>query len=114
MIIRNSKIPKLLSIFMDIYAITLYPFIFVKDDSNKITDNHENIHLVQQRELWVVGFYILYVYEWIKNLSNGMSTFDAYMNISFEREAYGNQNNLTYLETRDRMSWKKYKTQEVV
>ena len=114
MIIKNSRIPKLLSFVFDIYAITLYPFIFVKDESNNITNNHESIHLAQQKELWVIGFYILYVYEWIKNLSVGMSGFDAYMSISFEREAYGNQKNLTYLQTRDTMSWKKYKTKEVI
>lgn len=114
MIIKNSRIPKLLSFVFDIYAITLYPFIFVKDESNNITNNHESIHLAQQKELWVIGFYILYVYEWIKNLSTGMSGFDAYMNISFEREAYGNQKNFTYLQTRDTMSWKRYKTKEVV
>lgn len=114
MIIKNSRIPKLLSFVFNIYAITIYPFIFVKDNSNNITNNHESIHLAQQRELWLIGFYIIYLYEWLMNLANGMSGFDAYMNISFEREAYGNQKNLTYLQTRDRMSWKKYKIKEVV
>ena len=113
MIITNSRIPKLLSIFIDVYAITLYPFIFVKDGSNATTNNHERIHLAQQKELWIIGFYILYVYEWLRNIISGMNNFDAYMNISFEREAYSNQKNLTYLQTRDTMSWKKYKTKEV-
>jgi len=108
MIITNSRIPKLLSIFIDVYAIALYPFIFVKDGSSDTTNNHERIHLAQQKELWIIGFYILYVYEWLRNVISGMNNFDAYMNISFEREAYGNQKNLTYLQTRDIMSWKKF------
>ena len=116
MIIKNSIIPRLLSnkwLYIDIYAITLYPFVFVRDESNDITNNHESIHLAQQKELWVIPFYILYLYEYFKNKMSGMDNHSAYMNISFEREAYDNQKNLTYLQTRDIMSWKKYKTTEV-
>jgi hypothetical protein len=117
MIIRNSIIPRILSnkfLYIDIYAITLYPFVFVRDESDDITNNHESIHLAQQKELFVIPFYVLYVYEYFRNKLKGMDNDSAYRNISFEREAYNNQKNLTYLQTRDRMSWKKYRTQEVV
>ena len=33
-IVRNSKIPKMLSWFMDIAAITLFPFIFIKGEGD--------------------------------------------------------------------------------
>jgi hypothetical protein len=117
MIIKNSIIPRLLSnkyLYINIYAITLYPFVFIRDEGDEITNNHESIHLAQQRELFVIPFYVLYVYEYLRNKIKGMNNDFAYRSISFEREAYSNQKNLTYLETRDRMSWKKYKTQEVV
>ena len=114
MIIKNSKIPKLLSIIIDVYAITIYPFIFVRDESNDTTNNHESIHLAQQKELFVIPFYILYVYWWLLNLSKGMNKFDAYMNIPFEKEAYGNQKDFAYLNNRKKMSWKKYINNEDV
>lgn len=107
-IIENSKIPKYLSIFINIYAITLYPFIICKEVMNKTTLNHEKIHLRQQRELWIIGFYILYVYYWLRGRVSGMSSVDAYLCIPFEIEAYENQTNEFYLVTRKKNAWKKY------
>jgi hypothetical protein len=57
-IIRNSFIPKLFSVFISVYAITLFPFIFVKDNGNEVTVTHECIHIKQQIELFVIGFYL--------------------------------------------------------
>ena len=67
-IIENSRIPKMLSWFINISAITLYPFIISKGKMNQRMRTHEWIHIKQQRELWVVGFYLLYVWYWIKNM----------------------------------------------
>ena len=51
MIITNSRIPKLLSIFIDVYAITLYPFIFVKDGSNaKMIEKIGNFEFTKFKE----------------------------------------------------------------
>ena len=33
---------------------------------------------------------------------------NAYRNISFEREAYANQRNLNYLESRPMYAWRRY------
>ena len=44
-------------------AITLYPFIFVRNESDKYDKeliNHERINLRQQKELLVLFFYIWY------------------------------------------------------
>lgn len=41
-------------------------------------------------------------------LCSGFSGGYAYHDISFEEEAYGNENNLEYLETRKHYSWTKY------
>lgn len=77
-------------------GITLYPFIFVKDKDNKRLVNHEKIHYEQQKELLVIGFYILYFLVWLK---------DGYENNMFEREAYENQYNYNYLKKRKRYNY---------
>ena len=59
---RNSIVPKLSSVFINVYAITLFPFIFIKDEGHETVINHESIHFKQQRELLVIFFYLLYLY----------------------------------------------------
>ena len=107
-IIENSRIPQALSLFINIWAITLYPFIIARDRLGITTYNHEKIHLVQQRELWVVGFYILYVWYWLKARAKGLNGSDAYRAIPFEKEAYKHQNNLKYLNTRKKHAWRDF------
>ena len=108
MIIKNSIIPKLSSVFINVYAITLWPFIFIRDEGNKRTINHEKIHLEQQKELLLVGFYLLYVIFWIIGLFKYRSTQIAYYEIPFEREAYANDDDWVYLLNRKRYAWTKY------
>lgn len=89
MIIFNNWIP-----FKGYKAVALWPFIFIRNDIkslNSIDVNHEKIHLRQQIELLVIPFYIIYLIEWL---------FKSYKNISFEKEAYSNEDNLDYLKTR--------------
>ncbi len=109
-IIENSEIPKYLSIFISIWAITIYPFVICKGEMNERTLNHEKIHLAQQRELYVIGFYPLYAYWWLKyRLFHRMSSIEAYHAIPFEREAYGHEMDGEYLNKRERFAWRKYK-----
>lgn len=114
-VIYSDKILKSLSWFMPIGGIALFPFIILREKyqnktkywikRNAETINHETIHFKQALELGVVGFYVLYVLEFlIKLFVYGK---DAYMNISFEREAYANDSNLKYLETRTKYAWAK-------
>ena len=107
-IIQNSNIPKYLSIFINIYAITLYPFIICREEMDEVTLNHEKIHIEQQKELWVIGFYFLYVYYWLRLKWSGCTSAMAYMHIPFELEAYQNESNKFYLVTRKKHSWKNY------
>ncbi|EJL73564.1 hypothetical protein [Chryseobacterium populi] len=96
---------------LKINGIALFPFIFIRkpeDKENKTLINHEKIHLRQQFELLIILFYILYVaeyYYWFFKLKNG---YQAYKRISFEREAYANEHDLTYLEKRQFWSFRKY------
>lgn len=95
---------------LGIVGITLYPFIFVssvKQLSNKITINHEKIHLRQQLELLIIPFYFIYMFEYIIGLFVYGNRHDAYKQISSERESYTNDNNLNYLN--DRKIWTSFK-----
>lgn len=98
-------------------AMTIYPFILVGDiklkDDLKLM-NHEKIHLKQQLEMLVIPFYVWYLSEYIFRITQYWMRgelarhYGAYMNISFEREAYANQNDYSYLSRRDVYSWTKY------
>ena len=107
-IIQNSKIPKYLSIFIDISAITLFPFIISRDEMSEVTIRHECIHIEQQRELLVVFFYILYIWYWLMGKVKGMTNDDAYMNIPFEQEAYEKMYDENHLIERERHAWRQY------
>ena len=108
MIVKNSKIPKYMSIFINVYAITLYPYVFIRDDGNERVINHEKIHLRQQKELWIIGFYMLYVAFWLYNLILFRSFYKAYWEIPFEREAYDNDTDWVYLLNRKKHAWRHY------
>jgi hypothetical protein len=84
-------------------GITLWPFLILKKKSLKkdlVFLNHERIHFRQQVELLVIPFYLWYALEFIVRLIQYKSRYQAYRNISFEREAYSNEKDLDYLEKR--------------
>jgi cytochrome bd-type quinol oxidase subunit 2 len=54
-----------MSVVIDVYAITIFPFIISREWMNEATLNHETIHIYQQRELLVIPFYILYFYYYL-------------------------------------------------
>ncbi len=92
-------------------ALTIYPFILVKETSckdNFVLINHEKIHLKQQIELLWIIFFIWFGVEYIIRLIKYKNSYLAYKNISFEREAYANEHNLDYLKTRKFYSFFKY------
>lgn len=84
-------------------GITIFPFIILsykKDKQNKVLLNHEKIHVRQQIELLVLPFFIWYLLEFIYRFIQYGNSKQAYLNISFEREAYQNEKNLHYLKQR--------------
>ncbi|MDO1512143.1 hypothetical protein Q2T41_05680 [Maribacter confluentis] len=92
-------------------GLSLWPFIFLKNGSLKediVLINHEKIHLKQQRELIILPFYIWYITEWLIRTICYMDSYKAYQNISFEREAYAHEQDLTYLSRRKTFSFIKY------
>tara|TARA_Y100001970_G_scaffold273158_1_gene370924 strand:+ start:4149 stop:4487 length:339 start_codon:yes stop_codon:yes gene_type:complete len=108
-IIENSVIPKLLSVFINIGAITLWPFIICRSRLDLHLLNHESIHIKQQQELLLVGFYFLYVYYWLKGLWRFWDARLAYYSIPFEQEAYEHEYDLNYLENRKFWAWRHYR-----
>ena len=84
-------------------GLTVFPFVLIKcrlDFKNKILVNHEKIHIRQQKELLVLPFFLWYFVEYAVRLLQYKNANLAYRNISFEREAYANELDLNYLETR--------------
>ena len=97
-----------------IVGITLFPYIFLrKSYTDKITKKyldtlirHETIHIHQQIEMLVILFYVWYGIEYFLKLFIYGS--EAYYNLSFEREAFWNEENSDYLKTRTFWSFMKY------
>ena len=101
-IIRNNVIP-----FKGFAAINLFGVLFVRKDA-RVTErmlNHESIHTAQMKETLYVFFYVWYFTEWVIRL---FMKGNAYRNISFEREAYANQDDRMYLADREPMAWTGY------
>lgn len=108
-VIENSSIPKYLSIFINISAITLWPFVISRTSFNKRVLDHEKIHIRQQQEMLVIGFYILYVYYWLRGLWIYGDSQIAYHSIPFEREAYAHDDDSEYLTNRPAWAWRNYR-----
>lgn len=87
--------------FMQASGMAIFPFLFVKyKNPSKTLINHERIHFRQQIEMLILPFYIWYIVEYLILRLKGKSPHQAYMSISFEREAYANDNDLGYLKRR--------------
>lgn len=90
-------------------GMALFPFILVRQPNpGLILINHERIHLRQQAELGVLLFYVWYGIEYGFRWLQYRNHYTAYRNISFEREAFTNDANLTYLKKRPFWAFWKY------
>lgn len=105
-IIYNDIIP-----FTGFKAVNLLGVLFVRNGAT-LTDidiNHEAIHTAQMKETLYVGFYLWYVMEWLARLiATGFKAHRAYRAVSFEREAYANQDDMQYLAGRRHYSFLGY------
>jgi len=84
-------------------GIAIFPFILCKHAQlleNRRFINHERIHIRQQMEMLVFPFFVWYAIEYIVRIIQFRNTHLAYKNISFEREAYSNENDDEYLTSR--------------
>lgn len=102
-VIVNNLIP-----FKGFAAINIFGVLFVRKGvvvSARMI-RHETIHTRQMKELLFVPFYALYFIEWLVKLC--IYGRESYRNISFEREAYENENELSYLSKRKWFAFVKY------
>lgn len=71
-------------------AMAFIHWIFIRKDYELSPEQlqHERIHLQQQRELWYVGFFLIYILEFfLRFVCNDFKWMQAYKRISFEQEA---------------------------
>ena len=114
-IIYNKFIP-----FGSFKAMAVGPIIFAKSPLNDIDIRHESIHWEQEKELAIIGFYLLYVlmfvWEFIRCIfdkERGASPMGVkrslwdrtYRSIAFEREAYQNERYKDYIKNRRHYAW---------
>ena len=100
------RLLKALSVVIDIAAITLYPFIISSEEMSEDVLQHETIHIAQQKELFVLLFYILYGWDYLKGLVKYKDKAKAYFQIRFEQEAYEYMSQEDYLEKRTKYNSK--------
>ena len=92
-------------------GMAIFPFvIFSEQRFRRDTTfvNHEKIHIRQQLELLVIPFFIWYFIEYLFRIVQYNDRYLAYKNISFEREAYKNEQHLDYLQRRSFWRFLKY------
>jgi hypothetical protein len=107
-VVVAPRLTKLFSLVVDIGAITLYPFILSREEMSADTLRHETIHILQQKELFVLLFYILYGWDYLKGLVKYKDKAKAYFQIRFEQEAYEYMSQEDYLEKRTKYEWHNY------
>lgn len=92
-------------------GLTIFPFVMIRDDfdkDNKVLINHEKIHIKQQLQLLVLPFFVWYMMEFLFRWIQFKDKNRAYRNISFEREAYANEQNLNYINEMPFWSFRNY------
>jgi hypothetical protein len=97
--------------FLNVDGMALFPFILVKSQRIKndpLLIRHETIHMKQALELLVLPFYILYLLNYLANRLKYRNHNKAYMEIAFEKEAYQNECDVTYLKRRRLWAWRFY------
>lgn len=83
--ITNCKFLKLFKI----NAIVLFPFVLYQEKNpSESIKRHEAVHLRQIKNDGVLKFYLKYFFEYTQGRRKGLSHYEAYRNISYEKEAY--------------------------
>jgi len=110
---ENSKVPVWLSKFapIEISAITLGLVVFARGTLSQRTKRHETIHYYQYLETFIIGFLLIYFFDYLycAVIKKKGFTRDAYRSIRFEQEAYANDDDEEYLNNRIKYSWINYR-----
>ena len=109
---ENSKVPVWLSKLapIEIGAITLFCFVFSRGEISEKTKRHETIHFQQYLETFVIGFLLIYLFDYLYSaiIKKKGFTRDSYLAIRFEQEAWECDDYPEYLSTRKIFSWLDY------
>lgn len=109
-IYENSRVPELLSKIapINVWANSFAFWVWCRGEMSDRTKRHETIHYLQQREMLMVGQWILYGLFHLIGLIKYRDGNMAYYENPFEREAYANDEDEKYLENRPFWAWVKY------
>ena len=102
-VIYNGLVP-----FRGFTAINLLGVVFARREYRPLSEailRHEAIHTAQMRETGYVGFYLIYIAEWLWGLLRRWDSLAAYRAIRFEREAYRHMADPAYLARRRPYAW---------
>ena len=91
-------------IFGRFVGMAIPPFLIIVSKKSRDpmkTIRHEWTHYLQALELWVIGFYLVYAWEWIRA---GFK----YRDNRLEKEAHDNDENPLYNGQRKPFAWKQY------
>lgn len=105
--IENSNVPVWLSYLapINIGAITLFFLVFSRGEMSDTTKRHETIHFQQMLETFVIGFLILYLWDYLRGYIKYGNGRAAYLGIRAEQEAYQEEGSKPYLNQRTRWRW---------
>lgn len=103
-------------------AMTILCWIFIRKGTelSETDENHEAIHWKQEKELLIIGFYLLYIFMYIyecvrclfdgergktdNSWRNGVGR-RAYRSVAFEKEAYQHEDDMLYVYNRKHYAW---------
>jgi len=113
-VISSTRLIRVLTLGSDgVLGLALFPFIIIRRDipAGEYRDRiirHEKIHLRQQVELLILPFYIWYLVEYCAGRLRRKSHYHAVIDISFEKEADANMDDMNYLHTRKLFAFFRY------
>ncbi len=114
MTISSTRLIRILTLGSDgVLGLALFPFIIIRRDipAGEYRDRiirHEKIHLRQQLELLILPFYIWYLLEYCAGRLRGKNHYRAIIDISFEKEADAQMDDMSYLHTRKHFAFYEY------
>jgi len=89
--------------------ITLYPFAIVQGEISIDIYRRECIRFIQQKELFVLFFYILFIWDFLKGMKKYKNPNLAYHRTRFTQEVNTNMFRPDYLESRPKNNWQRYR-----
>jgi hypothetical protein len=108
---ENSKVPVILSRLapIEIRAISFGIWVWCRGTLDDRLRRHETIHYEQQLELGFVGQWLLYgIFHLVGLCRYRGDGAKAYRENPFEREAFANDGDESYLSSRRRWAWTYY------